>query len=431
VGSRSDAEDVAQTTFLNAHRALVRGVQPTNERAWLLAIARNVCRKRFKALRTQLHEEPLDEATVPASEDEHPEGRLAAALATLPAMQRAVLVLHDLDGHSKGELERRLGLSSTAFDALLFRARKAVRDELRAGDAPLACAETRELVERQLANSLGKDERATLRAHLRTCTDCATKARSARARKRSGLISVLGLPWGVPAEIGTLFGRTATEAKLGAAIGAVVIGGGAGIATTGISLAPLHDHATLTAAASPISLAGGPRSRPVQPIARGSRVSRAAGSPKPGPGFLVGAPSSAPAARVEHTASPPPAARPAPSTAWSAPPATPPSPDATPQPAAAADPVTAPAVAASSPAEPLGAPTPLAPPAVDKPTVADLPADIEDIAAAAAEAVGAAGDAAPDPSAVSSQLAGPAAAVSASATVETPQVPPVTNLGTP
>ena len=210
VGSRPDAEDVAQTTFLNAHRALLRGVQPANERAWLLAIARNVCRKRFKALRTRPREEPLDEATIPASEDEPSDGRLAAALGTLPAMQRAVLVLHDLEGHSKRELKGPLGLSSTAFDALLFRARSAVRDELRAGDAPLACDETGELVERQLADRLGNGERATLRAHLRTCAACATKARSARARKRSGLITALGLPGSLPTQLGTFFGRTGT-----------------------------------------------------------------------------------------------------------------------------------------------------------------------------------------------------------------------------
>ena len=45
----SDAEDVAQTTFLNAYTALHRGVTPRDELQWLRAIARNVCHDRFRS----------------------------------------------------------------------------------------------------------------------------------------------------------------------------------------------------------------------------------------------------------------------------------------------------------------------------------------------------------------------------------------------
>src|ERR671934_1093772 len=38
LGRREDAEDAAQTTFLNAHRALGRGTTPRSEGSWLLAI---------------------------------------------------------------------------------------------------------------------------------------------------------------------------------------------------------------------------------------------------------------------------------------------------------------------------------------------------------------------------------------------------------
>src|SRR5918999_2249642 len=40
-----DAEDATQTTFLRAYRALERGERVRNVHAWLLAIARNVCRE--------------------------------------------------------------------------------------------------------------------------------------------------------------------------------------------------------------------------------------------------------------------------------------------------------------------------------------------------------------------------------------------------
>ena len=43
LGSREEAEDALQTTFLYACRGLQRGVVPATEIAWLLKIAHNVC----------------------------------------------------------------------------------------------------------------------------------------------------------------------------------------------------------------------------------------------------------------------------------------------------------------------------------------------------------------------------------------------------
>src|SRR5437773_145015 len=45
LGNREDAEDATQIVLLNAYRALVRGERPTWPRAWLFAIALNVCRR--------------------------------------------------------------------------------------------------------------------------------------------------------------------------------------------------------------------------------------------------------------------------------------------------------------------------------------------------------------------------------------------------
>ena len=45
----ADAEDVTQTTFLNAYRAYVeKGSRPEKPQNWLIAIAHNVCRQRFR-----------------------------------------------------------------------------------------------------------------------------------------------------------------------------------------------------------------------------------------------------------------------------------------------------------------------------------------------------------------------------------------------
>src|SRR6185437_12932933 len=52
----SDAEDVAQTTFLNAYRAYQRGERPQSPQNWLIAIAHNVCRQRFRQSARRPHE---------------------------------------------------------------------------------------------------------------------------------------------------------------------------------------------------------------------------------------------------------------------------------------------------------------------------------------------------------------------------------------
>src|SRR6266576_1485209 len=49
LGKREDAEDAAQTTFLNAHRALSGGTTPESESSWLLTIANNVCLARWRS----------------------------------------------------------------------------------------------------------------------------------------------------------------------------------------------------------------------------------------------------------------------------------------------------------------------------------------------------------------------------------------------
>ena len=46
--NQADAEDVTQTTFLNAYRAFERGERPAKPHNWLIAIAHNVCRQRFR-----------------------------------------------------------------------------------------------------------------------------------------------------------------------------------------------------------------------------------------------------------------------------------------------------------------------------------------------------------------------------------------------
>jgi len=131
-----EAEDATQQAFLSAHRALLGGARVRDAGAWLATIARNECRARIAAgMRTPLPLADEDLAAIPASTDET-ERRLQAdalrnAFAELPERQREAVVLRDLYGLRYGEVAIALGLSRPATEALLFRARQAMRVRLR------------------------------------------------------------------------------------------------------------------------------------------------------------------------------------------------------------------------------------------------------------------------------------------------------------
>jgi RNA polymerase sigma factor (sigma-70 family) len=122
----ADAEDATQTTFLNAYRAFQRGERPQKPHNWLIAIAHNVCRMRWRQAGSRPREVALEEAPEPvAHEHERPNlDEVLTALATLSFNQRAALVMRELEGRSYQEIAEVLGLSTSAVEALLFRARR-------------------------------------------------------------------------------------------------------------------------------------------------------------------------------------------------------------------------------------------------------------------------------------------------------------------
>jgi len=61
VRNPSEAEDVTQTTFMNAYRALQAGEEPRRPHSWLLTIAHNTARSRVRRAMRRPREVPLDE----------------------------------------------------------------------------------------------------------------------------------------------------------------------------------------------------------------------------------------------------------------------------------------------------------------------------------------------------------------------------------
>ncbi len=122
----ADAEDATQTAFLNAYRAFQRGERPHKPHNWLITITHNVCRMRWRQAGCRPSEVALEEAPEPvALEHERPNlDEVLTALAGLSFNQRAALVMRELEGRTYQEIADVLGVSNSAVEALLFRARR-------------------------------------------------------------------------------------------------------------------------------------------------------------------------------------------------------------------------------------------------------------------------------------------------------------------
>jgi RNA polymerase sigma-70 factor (ECF subfamily) len=139
-GSRGDAEDALQETFIAVHRLLPDFRGEARLTTWIYRIAVRValrikCRVRWT--------QPLGNEPHPSSErldDEVGARREAnatlAAMARLPAQMRAVLVLFALDGMPHKEIADVLGVPEGTVWSRLHQARKRLVAELQARANP-------------------------------------------------------------------------------------------------------------------------------------------------------------------------------------------------------------------------------------------------------------------------------------------------------
>jgi RNA polymerase sigma-70 factor, ECF subfamily len=132
-----DAEDAVQDAFIIALERLEDCRDPAAFGAWLRRIVRNRARsvgRRERVRQTQ----PLELVTArrsvsdPARDLERAElrGRLEAALAGLTPVQRAVVLMHDLEGYRHREIATELELAEGTVRSHLFLARRALREAL-------------------------------------------------------------------------------------------------------------------------------------------------------------------------------------------------------------------------------------------------------------------------------------------------------------
>ena len=151
VGSREDAQDLGQETFIRVYRE-ARRYRPSGKfRSWLFRIAGNLARDRLRRRRIISWVPFIPGAHEGSSEAEGPDAgierdEMAAevrrALAKLPDRQREAIVLRSYEELSYREIAAAMSVTLPAVESLLQRGMAALRRELGRG-APGRCGRER------------------------------------------------------------------------------------------------------------------------------------------------------------------------------------------------------------------------------------------------------------------------------------------------
>lgn len=139
LGNSADAEDVAQDAMLRVWTNAPRWQPLAQFRTWLTRVTVNLCldrKRRPPWSDLSAAGEIVDPSPGPAAQLERDEGdkALNAAIAKLPARQRAAVALTYGEGLNNAQTAAALGTSVSAVETLLARARHSLRATLGEGD---------------------------------------------------------------------------------------------------------------------------------------------------------------------------------------------------------------------------------------------------------------------------------------------------------
>jgi len=195
VSDHGGADDIVQDVFISAYRKLLSSDREIAFRPWVYEIAKNACidqlRRARRASEVSIHSERFTDRD---------EGRLAAAaLSThaevsrrerleslkmafneLPPRQHDVLVMRELEGLSYDKIGSRVGLSRSAVESMLFRARKRLKTEFDDISTGERCARAQATLARGSSCRIGAREQRQLSCHLRDCAACRRDAAATR-----------------------------------------------------------------------------------------------------------------------------------------------------------------------------------------------------------------------------------------------------------
>lgn len=128
--SHEDAEDAVQDGFLHAFRALDRFHSDQPFGAWLNRIVANASLDLVRRRKVRDADELPETVALPfrdPGESDELRRRLGDALTHLTDRQRSVIVLHDVEGYTHGEIGSLLGIPEGTARSDLHHARAALR----------------------------------------------------------------------------------------------------------------------------------------------------------------------------------------------------------------------------------------------------------------------------------------------------------------
>ena len=134
LGERAEAEDACQDAFVKAWEQLEQCRDGSRFGAWLLRIVRNAAHNRRDYLRVRRTEPLEDDTAVYANgsvegelERQELAAALVAAVATLPPVQREIVLMHDLEDWRHARIAALLEISEVMSRRHLSDARKQLR----------------------------------------------------------------------------------------------------------------------------------------------------------------------------------------------------------------------------------------------------------------------------------------------------------------
>jgi len=127
LGSRDEAKDVVQSTFLKAVRSWPSFRAECSPETWLWTIVRSVMRDRLRSLARQRRGERLAASPVPTEQATSVSTEWQTLILGLPVRERQVVVLSVVSDLPAAEVATRLDLSPTNVRVIRHRALERLR----------------------------------------------------------------------------------------------------------------------------------------------------------------------------------------------------------------------------------------------------------------------------------------------------------------
>nr|WP_282020934.1 RNA polymerase sigma factor [Planomicrobium okeanokoites] len=128
LGNESDAEDAVQDTFIKYLSKAPAFNDSEHEKAWFITVATNGCKnmRRYNIIRRHLD---INDLQLYCKNEEN--YGLLETLMKLPHKQKAVLLLHYVEGYKVEEIAKILSITATAVKKRLQRGRELLRQNYR------------------------------------------------------------------------------------------------------------------------------------------------------------------------------------------------------------------------------------------------------------------------------------------------------------